>query len=286
MLSYINDLLKSVKSGIILENIINFFSNGLLALLTVFVFYCIWFVINKVLSKSFRFYKTDLTTSNFILMIVKYAILTIGLISALGKVGINTMSLMTSVGVLGLTVGFAAKDVLSNLISGVFIFWDRPFVIGDLVEIGDKYGEVKSITLRTTRVVTPDGKMLAIPNSNIVNSTVASYTNYPHLRLDIPVTVSVYEDIQKSRLLLLEMLKNDQDIEMSIKPRVVVTQLNDYNIEIQLQVWIKNEREHITKRFELREKIFNTLRDNNVDMPFETLKIEPLTISQALNSGK
>ncbi|MFN8576782.1 MAG: mechanosensitive ion channel family protein [Candidatus Sericytochromatia bacterium] len=279
MALYINELIKSVKSDILLENMINFFSNGLLALLTIIIFYGIWIVINKVLSKSFEIYKTDLTTSSFILMMIKYIILTIGLISALSKVGINTVSLMTSVGVLGLTLGFAAKDVLSNLISGIFIFWDRPFVLGDLVEIGDKYGEVKSITLRTTRIVTPDGKMLAIPNSNIVNTTVASYTNYPHLRLDIPVTISVYEDIEKSRKLLLEMLKHDNEILNDIPARIVVRELNDYNIKIELQVWIKNERAHIAKRFEIREKIFNTLRDNGVDMPFETLKIEPLNIS-------
>lgn len=279
MALYINELIKSVKSDILLENMINFFSNGLLALLTIIIFYGIWIVINKVLSKSFEIYKTDLTTSSFILMMIKYIILTIGLISALSKVGINTVSLMTSVGVLGLTLGFAAKDVLSNLISGIFIFWDRPFVLGDLVEIADKYGEVKSITLRTTRIVTPDGKMLAIPNSNIVNTTVASYTNYPHLRLDIPVTISVYEDIEKSRKLLLEMLKHDNEILNDIPARIVVRELNDYNIKIELQVWIKNERAHIAKRFEIREKIFNTLRDNGVDMPFETLKIEPLNIS-------
>ncbi len=116
---------------------------------------------------------------------LKYVILSIALVSALNQVGVHTGSLLASLGVLGLTIGFAARDALSNVISGIFIFWDRPFVIGDLVEIEDKYGRVQAITMRSTRVVTPDGKMLAIPNNTIVNSTVASYTNFPHLRLDI-----------------------------------------------------------------------------------------------------
>ena len=96
---------------------------------------------------------------------VKYTVLTVGVVSALGQVGINTGSLLASLGIAGLTIGFAARDALSNIISGIFIFWDRPFVIGDLIEVNSQYGRVDRITLRSTRVVTVDGRMLAIPNA-------------------------------------------------------------------------------------------------------------------------
>ncbi len=280
----IEQLLKSNESELLIHDFLNLSLNILLALLTILIFYGLWNILNKILSKSFTHYKTDLMTSSFILMSVKYIVLTMGIISALSKLGINTVSLMTSVGVLGLTVGFAAKDVLSNIISGVFIFWDRPFVIGDLVEINNYYGEVKDITLRTTRIVTSDGKMLAIPNTQVVNTIVASYSNYPNLRLDITFTISVHEDINKSRNLLLEMIAKDPDFMEKPAPRLVVANLNDYNTELQFQAWIKDERKHVVKRYELRENIFNILRDNGVDMPFETLKIEPLEIKKINNN--
>ena len=85
------------------------------------------------------------------------------------------------------------------MISGLFIFWDRPFVIGDFVEVGGQYGRVESITMRSTRVVTSDGRMLAVPNSLVVNTTLASYTNFPHLRLDVSFTVGVTENLQRVR---------------------------------------------------------------------------------------
>jgi hypothetical protein len=66
----------------------------------------------------------------------------------------------------------------------VFIFWDRPFVLGDLIEVDGKYGRVEKITLRSTRVITVEGKMFTIPNAEVMNSTVASYTNFPHLRIE------------------------------------------------------------------------------------------------------
>lgn len=61
-------------------------------------------------------------------------------------------------------------------------------------------------------------------------------------------------------------------------PRVVVTQLNDYNVAIELQVWIKNEREHVERRFELREQAFNALNQAGIEMPFETIQLAPLQI--------
>jgi small conductance mechanosensitive channel len=72
-------------------------------------------------------------------------------------------------------------------------------VIGDLVEIGGEYGRVENIKIRSTRVVTPDGRMLAVPKSTVFNTTVAPYTNFPHLRLHISFSVGVGEDLCKVR---------------------------------------------------------------------------------------
>jgi small conductance mechanosensitive channel len=218
-------------------------------------------------------FKLDKTLSEFALTVIRYAVLTLGVISALGELGINTASMLASLGVVGLTVGFAAKDTLSNLISGIFIFWDRPFVIGDLIEIDGLYGKVLEITMRSTRVVTPDGKMLAIPNSVVVNTTVASYTNFPHLRLDIPITIGVNEDIERVRGLFEGVIAGDEAYRPEPPPRVVLSSVNDYNLELTFQIWIEDETRHIAQRFALREQIFIALRDAGVDMPYETLQL-------------
>jgi small conductance mechanosensitive channel len=159
--------------------LISFLPSFLSAIIVFLLFWFFWRLIRRGLRFTAQRAQLDRTAVNFILTVLKYTLLTIGLVAALGKVGINTSSLLTSLGVAGLTVGFAAKDVLSNMISGLFIFWDRPFVLGDLVEVGGHYGRVERITMRSTRVVTPDGRMLAVPNTVVVNTTVASYTNFP-----------------------------------------------------------------------------------------------------------
>jgi small conductance mechanosensitive channel len=243
------------------------------ALFTFIVFYTLWRLIKSLLMWGSTRFKLDKTLSEFALTVIRYAVLTLGVISALGELGINTASMLASLGVVGLTVGFAAKDTLSNLISGIFIFWDRPFVIGDLIEIDGLYGKVLEITMRSTRVVTPDGKMLAIPNSVVVNTTVASYTNFPHLRLDIPITIGVNEDIERVRGLFEGVIAGDEAYRPEPPPRVVLSSVNDYNLELTFQIWIEDETRHIAQRFALREQIFIALRDAGVDMPYETLQL-------------
>lgn len=217
--------------------------------------------------------RLDETAQSFVSTIIRYTVIIVGVLASLSAIGINIDSLLASIGIAGVTIGFAARDAFSNLISGLLIFLDRPFVIGDLVEVGENYGSVQQITLRSTRIVTSDGKMLAVPNNEMINQTVSSYTNFPNLRLDIGITIGVNEDIQYVRGLLLDLVKGEENYLENPAPHVVVTALNDYNVAIELQVWLKNERQHVEMRSQLREKIFNKLTEAKVEMPFETLRI-------------
>jgi small conductance mechanosensitive channel len=251
------------------------------ALVVFAAFVLLWGVLRLAVRPVFRRSQLDETAVAFIETILRYSVLAVGLLSALSAVGIDTSAVVASLGIAGLTIGFAARDALSNLISGILIFMDRPFVIGDLVEIEGNYGRVDQITLRSTRIVTSDGKMLAVPNTEIINKTVASYTNFPHLRLDIEVTVGVTENLERVRKLLLAIVRDHPDYLADPPARVVVTALNDYNVALELQAWIKNERLHVEKRSELRETVFGTLTEAGVDMPFETIQLTPLQVRLA-----
>jgi len=242
-------------------------------------FYFTWLLISPVLKVVFKRSGTNEMTSTFLSTLAKYTLLIVGFVTALDSMGIKVGAVLASLGIAGLTIGFAARDSLSNVISGILIFLDRPFVIGDIVEIEGFYGRVEKITLRSTRIITSDGKMLAVPNTEIINKTVASYTNFPHLRLDIQVTIGVSEDIEKTRQILLNLLANKPEFLERPPPRVVVTALNDFNVAIELQVWLKDERAHIENRYKLREEVFNALNDAGIEMPYETLSITPVQVT-------
>lgn len=265
----------------LVDRAVNWIPSLVSALIVMLVFWALWRTARIGLGFVVRRSNIDATLAEFLQTTVQYVLLTIGVVSALAQLGIDTSALLTSLGVAGLTIGFAARDALSNMISGIFIFWDRPFVIGDLVEIGDAYGRVDSITLRSTRVVTVDGRMLAVPNSEVINKTVASYTNFPHLRLDVAFTVAVTEDLQKVRRAALSVCEGAPQFMPEPAPQVVVTALNDYNVALELRAWLDDEKQHIPARLALREALFEALRSAGVDMPFETFALSPVELRGA-----
>lgn len=285
MMDFVRGIVTRLQAQFALETLsstlADLVANAVVALATFSAFWVAWRLVDAVVRAALTRARTDATSASFVTMAVKFVILTLGAVQALAAVGVNTAALLTSLGIAGLTLGFAARDALSNLISGILIFWDRPFVIGDLVEVQGQYGRVDSITLRSTRVVTVDGRMLAVPNSTIVNSVVASYTNFPHLCVDVPVTVAVGEDLDRAREVLLALVRGDDRFLEEPPPRVVVAALNDYNVALELRAWIRDEKQHLELRPYLRERVFKALTAAGVEMPFETLALAPLEVRSA-----
>jgi len=239
----------------------------------------LWFSLSRILQKVFNKTSFDLTLQKFLLTVSKITIMTIGVMTALGQVGINIASILASLGVVGLTIGFAARDTLSNIISGLFIFWDRPFVLNDLIEVKGMYGRVDNITLRSTRIVTNEGKMLAVPNTTIINEVVASYTNFPHLRIEVNFTVGCNEKLVQIRSILEELVSKNEEYMQSPKCELLVDAINDYNLGLIFRVWIDNEREHINLKNQLTEDIYNAMLENKIEMPLETIQMAPFQVS-------
>ncbi len=247
--------------------------NALKAGIILLGFYILYRVLRSVLMRVMEKFELEKTVVNFLFLGLKYVVLIFALVTALDQIGVNIASLVAGLGIAGIAIGFAAKDTLSNIVAGIFIFWDRPFYIGDLVEIEGEYGEVQNITLRTTRIVTPDGRLVSIPNQKIAENKIISYTMFPHLRLDIGVTIGTGEDIEPARQELLKIVRGDNRFMPDKEPVVLVKELGDYYTALELRVWLDEVRTHIPIRAELREKIFNAFTAAGIDMPFEKIEI-------------
>ncbi len=260
--------------------------NLLIAAVTTFGFWLLGRILARAIDGLGKRSRIDATALSFLHGTTRLVVLTLGTVTVLSQIGVDVSGLITGLGVAGLTIGFAARDTLSNIISGVFIFWDRPFVIGDLVDVDGRYGRVEEITMRSTRIITVDGRMLAIPNATIVNSVVASYTNFPHLRIDVDVTVDVSSDIGRCREILLGLV-DDPEVWMSEPaPVVVVTELGDYFVRLEVRAWVHNERDHIKRRMGLREAIFHAFNQAGVNMPYETIQLRPVLVEGVDSGGR
>ncbi len=273
-MSGILERLREIFSADRIVNSISHFVPRLVIALVIFAFFYLCYrLLRFVLARVTRRAGVEPTAATFLLMALKYVVLITGLVMALEELGLDVTTILEGIGIVGIALGFAAKDTLSNIIAGFFLFWDKPFVIGDLIEVSDEYGEVRDITLRSTRILTVDGKLISIPNSVIVNSKVRSYTMSPHLRLDIDVTIAVYEKIAAAREAILAIVRGDERLMTDPPPEVVVITLGDYYTKVELKVWLRDPRIHIPVREELREGIKNALDSAGITMPYETIEL-------------
>lgn len=268
------ELLNQLQSAISLAKLVDISKRLILAGAAYLAVMLVWLFVRRIMRSRLGSFG-DPTTAAMLQVFAKILFITVGLLIALHVAGLDAGALLASAGVLSLTIGFALKDTLSNIISGFLVFIDRPFTINDLVEIDGQYGRVERITLRTTRIVTKDGRMLAVPNAVVMNKTIASYTNVPNLRIDIKVTIAVTENIDRVRGILVNLVQSDPDYLQEPRPRLVVVEINDYNIAVELQAWLEDERQHMEKRFSLREAVFNALVDAKVEMPLQTIQLAP-----------
>jgi len=114
-----------------------------------------------------------------------YGILIFGIITALGAAGLNVSALVTGLGLTGFALGFALKDVLSNLLSGIMLLLYRPFNIGDHIRMGEYEGTIETIRMRDTLVRAHDGRLIVIPNTKLITEVVVNNT---HARAEISAT--------------------------------------------------------------------------------------------------
>jgi small-conductance mechanosensitive channel len=169
----------------------------------------------------------------FIVMFMVYLIFTAW--------GVNMNAWLASAGVVGIAVGFAAKDTLANLFAGIFIMADAPYKIGDFIVLDStERGEVTHIGIRSTRILTRDDIEVTIPNSLIGNSKIINESGGPNEkhRCRIPVGVAYGSDIDRVRDILMEIAKDNFDVCQTPEPRVRFRLFGGSSLDFELLVWI------------------------------------------------
>ncbi|CAN5182928.1 hypothetical protein BH18GEM1_BH18GEM1_13430 [soil metagenome] len=245
----------------------------LVAVIVLIIFAGIYRVAVTAIRPIFERSRVEEDAASLLLTILKYALLGFGLILALDQMGFNVMSLVAGLGIAGLALGFAAKDSLANFIAGITILWDRPFRVGDRVEIDGEFGQVKRITLRSTRIHTNDNRVVIIPNQSVANNKVINHTMQASLRLDLPFGIAYKEDIDQARAVVLTLTEDDDRIRERPAPVVLLTEMAESSINCELRFWLKNPHLEVPIEFEYREMIKKALDGAGIEIPFPHLSL-------------
>lgn len=205
--------------------------------------------------------------------VYRFAIWAVALIMALGQLGVNVAAAVAGLGVAGIAIGFAAQDSLQNTIAGFLIFWDKPFLVGDFITTQDQYGRVADITMRTTRIRTPDNTYLVIPNSKIITDVLVNHSQGGNTRVQVPIGIAYSADIATAREALLEAARGTEDVLEDPAPEVVLKELGDSSVNLAVRVWIKGAADERAVHFRALENCKNALGEAGIEIPFPQLQL-------------
>jgi len=139
-------------------------------------------------------------------------------------------------------LGFAAQTSASNLISGLFLLGERPFVVGDMIQVGGgSTGQVMSIDLLSVKLRTVDNLSVRVPNETLLKSELTNFTRYPIRRVDLEVTIAYGADLERARALLLAVASTHQLVLDEPRPQVVLRRLGEWGVEMQSLFWTRSE---------------------------------------------
>lgn len=248
-------------------NLAAFLPKLVAALIVLLVFWGIHRVLRRVLNRRLSA-GTSMLAADILRKLLKYAVLGIGALMAASQLGFNVLSMLAGLGVAGLAVGLAAKDTMANFIAGLIILWDRPFALGDEVEIGDTPGFVRHIELRSTKLEDSDGNDVILPNSDVVSKRIVNYTRTPRVRIRIPVGIGYDADLAAARTCLLSCAAGDDRVLSTPAPAVVVRELAESSVNIELHLWAAEPGRRQAIRGEYLERAKRALEEAGVTIPF------------------
>ncbi len=173
--------------------------------------------------------------------IITYFIAFVSLVLILQIFNFDISTFVASFGIMGLIIGIGAQAVISNFISGILIMFEKPFIIGDFVEITGLQGKVEDISLRSTSIKTFDGRIIIVPNSTFTSNAVINYSRTDGIQVKIPVSFKADVDIEKASQIMSSVAKSTHGVrQYHIEVLVTgVTQSDSsWNIEAELRFWV------------------------------------------------
>lgn len=253
--------------------IMNFVPRLFVAVFLFGIFWVIYRFVRRVVLGGMGRAGVDASIRDMLSSLLKWSILGFGLVIAGNQVGIQIAALLTGVSIIGLAVGFAAQETLANFIAGVVIFWDKPFKVGDWIEIDDTFAQVQRVTFRSTRLLNGDGETIIYPNTTMLSSKLSNHTTNPKNRVTVEIGIAYKESIDHARGVLLGLVAGDARICPEPAPVVVVKECADSSVNLMLRFWIEDESIEFLIRFEYIERAKNALDAAGIQIPFPHMQL-------------
>lgn len=200
--------------------------------------------------------------------LVKWLVIILAAISILNQFGVNVTAALAGLGIAGIALGFAAKESLANILSGFGIFMDKLYVTGDWIEIVGERGQVKDITLRTTKIRTLDNIFITVPNAQITQNPVTNFSEEGMVRITAEVGIAYNASIDEARAVLVAAAATIHGVCADPAPTVTVKELDDSSVKLFVRMWVEDPGADASYQSTLTEVSKKALDAAGIEIPF------------------
>jgi small-conductance mechanosensitive channel len=236
--------------------------------------------IKKILARMIKD-RLSLQAEVLLVRTVTYVFYLILAVMVLNEFGFKISALLGAAGVFGVAIGFASQTSVSNIISGIFLISEKPFVIGDAVEIGGTLGIVDSIDLLSIKMKTFDNRYVRIPNETMIKSEVINLTRFDIRRAQIVVGVAYKEDVRKVLDVLRDIAANISGAMTDPEPLIQVDSFGDSSININFGVWTQTSNA-VNMKTELIIAVKERFDKEGIEIPFPHVSLYAGEISKPI----
>jgi small conductance mechanosensitive channel len=229
-------------------------------------------IINNILTNVINKSMLDKGLKSFLSSAVNTVIWIVIILITADNLNIPITSLVAVLSVAGLAFSLSLQSLLANLFSGLTILATKPFNVGDLVEVNDTTGTIKTIGLFYTIVSTADGRTVYIPNNTVTAAKVTNYSTNPNRRIDLEIAVSYDDSPEKVKEAINDAIASIPEILSDPAPFVGVAEYGNSSIKYSILVWAERAN-FLSAKFALNEKLFEAFSKNGVTMTYDHLNV-------------
>ena len=226
----------------------------------------------KVLGKALDRSRLDEGVTKFMLSLSRFAGNVVLVIMMIDVLGFDTTSFIAVLGSAGIALGMSLQGSLANVAGGILILLFKPFAVGDYIVAGGYEGNVTTIDLLYTKLITIDNKMVTIPNGTLSNSSIVNVASQPQRRLDIQIGIGYSSDLKLAKRLLLDAMNKQAGVLTDKDIMVVVKSLDDSCVTLETRCWVMTS-DYWNVRFALLEGYKETFDDNGIEIPFNQMDV-------------
>jgi small conductance mechanosensitive channel len=224
-------------------------------------------ILTKGIRKALRKRDMEETLQRFLSNLVGWILKIMLFIAVLSQLGIESTSFIAVLGAAGLAVGLALQGSLSNFAGGVLIMLFRPFKVGDVINAQGELGSVKEIEIFTTKLLTPQNRLVIIPNGALSNGTITNYTAEGFQKIFLTIGVSYDADIKQTKEVLMGAIQKQDNVLSDPPPLVEVSGLGDSSVDFAVRCSVKNE-DFWPVQFNLIATIKDELDAAGIEIPY------------------